>query len=147
MRSSGSASEGVDFLGTGWSFPPAFDARTGAAQLVSQIDDIHESLRILLGTTPGERVMRPAYGCGLRWLVFEPLTESTLTVMRSTIERAVLFFEPRITLGAVDFDLEEAHAGVLRIRLDYTIRTTNSRYNMVFPLYLDEGSVGPGIAP
>lgn len=147
MASTHQPREGADFLGTGWAFPPAFDSRSGAAQMVSQLDDIHESLRILLGTTPGERVMRPAYGCGLRWLVFEPLNESTLTVMRSTIERAVLFFEPRISLGAVDFDLDEAPQGVLRIRLEYTVRTTNSRYNMVFPLYLDEGSVGPGITP
>lgn len=135
------------FLGTGWAFPPAFDPRTGAALLVSQHDDIRESLHILLATTPGERVMRPSFGCGLRALLFEPLTESTLTEMRNTIERAVLFFEPRITLEGVEFDVTDAPEGVLRARLDYTVRTTNSRHNLVFPLYLDEGSVGPGIEP
>ncbi|MBL8348247.1 MAG: GPW/gp25 family protein [Rubrivivax sp.] len=135
------------FLGTGWAFPPAFDSRTRGALMVAQLDDVQESLRILLSTTPGERVMRPTYGCDLRRLVFEPLTLSTLTEMRSTIEQAVLFFEVRITLESVEFDLEEAQAGVLRIRLEYTVRTTNSRHNMVFPLYLEEGSVGPGIEP
>jgi uncharacterized protein len=135
------------FLGTGWAFPPAFDARTGGALMVSQVDDVRESLRILFGTTPGERVMRPSYGCHLKRLVFEPLNESTLTEMRNEIERAVLFFEARITLDSVDFDLEEAHAGVLRVRLEYTVRTTNARHNLVFPLYLNEGNVGPGIEP
>jgi len=135
------------FLGTGWAFPPAFDARTGDALMVSQVDDVRESLRILFGTTPGERVMRPSYGCHLKRLVFEPLNESTLTEMRNEIERAVLFFEARIALESVDFDLEESPAGVLRVRLEYTVRTTNARHNLVFPLYLDEGNVGPGIEP
>lgn len=135
------------FLGTGWAFPPAFDSRTRGALMVAQLDDVQESLRILLSTTPGERVMRPSYGCDLRRLVFEPLNESTLTEMRSTIERAILFFEVRITLDSVEFDLEETQAGLLRIRLEYTVRTTNSRHNMVFPLYLEQGSVGPGIEP
>lgn len=147
MPDSGSHSLEANFLGRGWAFPPAFDGRTGGALMVEQMDDVQESLHILLSTTPGERVMRPTYGCNLRRLVFEPLNESTLTEMRSTIEQAVLFFEVRITLESVEFDLEEAHAGVLRIRLEYTVRTTNSRHNMVFPLYRDEGSVGPGIEP
>jgi uncharacterized protein len=137
----------TQFLGKGWAFPPAFDSRTRGALMVAQLDDVQESLRILLSTAPGERVMRPTYGCDLRRLVFEPLSESTLTEMRDTIERAILFFEVRITLESVEFELEEAQAGVLRIRLEYTVRTTNSRHNMVFPLYLDEGSVGPGIEP
>lgn len=135
------------FLGTGWAFPPAFDGRTGGVLMVSQLDDVHESLRILFGTTPGERVMRPSYGCHLKRLVFEPLNESTLTEMRNEIERAVLFFEARITLESVDFDVEEAHAGLLRVRLEYTVRSTNARHNLVLPLYLDEGNVGPGIEP
>lgn len=147
MSGSGVPPIEANFLGTGWAFPPAFDSRTRGALMVSHIDDVRESLRILLSTTPGERVMRPSYGCDLRRLVFEPLDEGTLTQMRSAIEQAVLFFEARITLESVVFDLVEAEAGVLRIRLEYTVRTTNSRHNMVFPLYLDEGSVGPGIEP
>lgn len=147
MSGSGNLPLEAHFLGQGWAFPPAFNSRTRGALMVSQLDDVRESLRILLSTAPGERVMRPSYGCDLRRLVFEPLNEGTLTEMRSAIERAVLFFEVRITLESVEFDLDEAASGVLRIRLEYTVRTTNSRHNMVFPLYLDEGSVGPGIEP
>lgn len=146
MQHAGGKPLEAHFLGTGWAFPPAFDSRSGGALMVSQLDDVQESLRILLSTTPGERIMRPSYGCGLRRLVFEPLTESTLTEMRSVIERAVLFFEARITLEGVEFDLADAHAGVLKIRLDYTVRTTNTRHNLVYPLYLDEGRAGPGVA-
>jgi len=130
----------VSFLGKGWAFPPTFELQQRRAVLVSQVLDIEESLRILLSTHPGERVMQPSYGCDLKRMVFEPLNESTLTEIRSTIEKAVLFFEARITLDAVTFDVEDAVQGVLRIHLAYTVRTTNSRYNMVYPLYLQEGS-------
>lgn len=130
------------FLGTGWAFPPAFDARDRQALKVSHAQDVVESLRILFSTVPGERIMHPSYGCGLKRLVFEHVTESTLTELRSLIEKAVLFFEARITLNAVQIDTEGLPEGVLRLRLDYTLRQTNSRYNLVYPLYLQEAS-GP----
>ncbi|HUG26165.1 GPW/gp25 family protein [Piscinibacter sp.] len=128
------------FLGTGWSFPPAFDWRTKEAVMVSQEQDIEESLRILLSTVPGERVMQPSYGCGLQRMVFENINESTLTEIRSLVEKAVLFFEVRITLHEVQIDTAELFEGALRLRLEYTIRTTNTRNNMVYPLYLREGT-------
>ena len=127
------------FLGTGWAFPPAFDLAGRAALMVTQVQDVHESLHILMSTVPGERVMQPGYGCGLQRLVFETLNESTLTEMRSLIEKAVLFFEVRVALDSVDFDTVDTLEGVLRIKLDYTIRSTNTRHNMVYPLYLHEG--------
>ncbi len=130
----------VSFLGQGWAFPPAFDPHQRRALLVSQVADIEESLRILFATNPGERVMQPGYGCGLQRLVFETLNESTLTEMRSTIEKAVLFFEPRVTLDELDFDVEDTLNGVLRIRLTYTVRSINTRFNLVYPLYLQEAS-------
>lgn len=138
------------FLGTGWAFPPSFDGITLGARMVSHEDDVRESLHILLGTAPGERVMHPSYGCGLKRLVFETLNQNLLTEMRSVIEKAVLFFETRITLEQVEFQLPEAAApnrrdleGVLLIELSYTIRATNTRHNMVYPMYLEEGSAGP----
>lgn len=139
---------GIDarFLGTGWAFPPAFDVRSKAALMVSQEEDIAESLRILLSTVPGERVMQPTYGCGLQRMVFETVNESTLTEIRSIVEKAVLFFEVRITLERVDIDTSRLFEGVLEIRLDYTVRTTNTRHNMVYPLYLLEAS-GRGFSP
>lgn len=131
----------LDFLGTGWAFPPAFDRRTRGAVMVSGVADVEESLRILLTTTPGERVMHPSYGCGLRRMVFETMNDSTLTEIRSLIEKAILFFEARIALNAVDIDTSGLYDGVLRIRLDYTLRNSNSRHNLVFPLYLREGEM------
>ncbi len=125
------------FLGTGWGFPPSF-ARFGGglrARMVSEEEDIRESLHILLSTAPGERVMQPDYGCGLRRLVFAHLNDSTLTEIRDVIGQAVLFHEVRITLNAVDVDAGEWAEGLLRLRLDYTVRTTNTRTNMVYPFY------------
>lgn len=128
------------FLGTGWSFPPSFDFRTKQAVLVSQVQDIEQSLYILLSTTPGERIMQPTYGCGLRRMVFETINESTITEIKDIVSRAVLFFEVRITLHEVQVETDALLDGVLRLRLDYTVRTTNSRHNMVYPLYLQEGT-------
>lgn len=128
------------FLGTGWGFPPEFHPYFRAAKMVSWEEDIHESLRILLATSPGERVMQPTYGCGLGALVFENITESVVTEIKDLIERAVLFFEPRITLNRIDVDDADVYEGLLKIHLDYTIRTTNTRSNMVYPFYFLEGT-------
>ncbi|MBI1395198.1 MAG: hypothetical protein GC151_04390 [Betaproteobacteria bacterium] len=128
------------FLGTGWSFPPAFDPRTRGAVMVSQDEDVAQSLRILLSTVPGERVMHPAFGCGLNRMVFEQITEAMLTELRDLIRRAILFFEPRVTLEEVDVSADRAVDGILDIRIDYTIRSTNTRTNLVYPLYLFEGN-------
>jgi len=130
----------TQFLGTGWGFPPAFDPRTREVVMVTQQQDVEESLRILLSTSPGERVMHPTYGCGLQRMVFENIDESRLTEIRSLVERAVLFFEPRVVLHEVMIDTDELFAGILRLRLDYSIRTTNTRHNLVYPLYLAEGT-------
>ena len=130
-----------DFLGAGWAFPPAFDRRTRGGVMVSGVTDVEESLRILLTTAPGERIMHPTYGCGLRRMVFETINDSTLTEIRSLIQQAILFFEARIALNAIDIDTAGMYDGVLRIRLDYTLRSSNSRYNFVFPLYVREGEV------
>ena len=128
------------FLGKGWGFPPEFDPRMGAARMVAAEEDVTESLRILMDTSPGERVMQPAYGCGLKALVFENITEDALTVVKDTIRRAVLFFEPRITLEDIEADASRADEGILILKLVYTIRTTNSRSNMVYPFYFLEGT-------
>ena len=134
--------DGVDksFLGTGWNFPPQFGRQNREAAMVSEDEDIRQSLRILFSTSPGERVMYPAYGCGLKGLVFHGLTEGTITQMKDLIERAVLFYETRVTLDRVLVDTGSAPEGVIRIELEYTVRSTNSRSNMVYPFYLLEGS-------
>ena len=131
-----------NFLGVGWSFPPEFHKQTNAfgVKMVAYEEDIAESLRILLSTVPGERIMQPTYGCGLHAMVFETINESTITELKDIIERSVLFFEPRITLESIDIDAEDSLEGSLKIQLNYTVRQTNTRSNIVYPFYYLEGS-------
>jgi phage baseplate assembly protein W len=130
------------FLGVGWSFPPEFHKYADRldVKMVDEEEDIRESLRILLSTRPGERVMQPDYGCGLHTMVFENLDESTVTELKDIIERAVLFYEPRITLEGIDVNAEDELEGRLKIQLNYTVRKTNTRSNIVYPFYYLEGS-------
>ncbi len=129
-----------NFLGTGWAFPPSFNGPRREAAMVSHEDDIRESLRILFSTNPGERVMQPTYGCGLKKKVFANIDASTLTEIKDLVEKAVLFFEVRITLNSIDIDTGNMFEGELRLLLDYTIRTTNTRNNMVYPFYFRQGT-------
>lgn len=126
------------FLGTGWSFPPQFTSKGLAT--VSAEQDIHESLLILLSTTPGERVMQPIYGCGLKAHVFDALNESSFAVMRDTVEKAILFFEPRVIVERIDISDEDYVEGKIQLHVHYRVRATNNRYNLVYPFYFNEGS-------
>jgi phage baseplate assembly protein W len=108
--------------------------------MVSWDEDIRESLRILLATSPGERILQPTYGCGLHALLFSNVSESVKTEIKDLIDRAILFFEPRITLNRIDIDDTDRYEGLLKLSLDYTIRTTNTRSNMVYPFYFIEGT-------
>ena len=130
------------FLGIGWSFPPEFHKFADAfgVKMVEEEEDIRESLKILLSTRPGERVMQPAFGCGLQAMVFDTINESTITEIKDIIERAILFFEPRITLEDIDVGTEDALEGRLNIQLNYCVRKTNTRSNIVYPFYHLEGS-------
>lgn len=128
------------FLGRGWAFPPEFDRYSKGPRMVDQEDDIRESLRILMSTRPGERTMRPDYGCGIRSLVFDVMNESVLTEIRDHVQRAVLFFEPRIALDSVEINIDRASEGRLDIDIAYSIKGTNSRSNLVYPFYLLEGT-------
>jgi len=127
------------FLGVGWKFPPTFDKKTSSVEMVSDESDIHESLQILLSTRLGERVMMPDFGCNLNILAFENIDSNTLTEARHMVEMSILNYEPRINLEEVTIEPDTLN-GIIYITLDYTIRKTNSRTNMVFPYYLTEGT-------
>lgn len=131
--------ENRTFLGRGWIFPPALDKDGTPTRMSAYEEKIRQSLWMLLSTSPGERVHRYDYGCPVRRYVFEVMDISTQTLLCDEIERAVVMFEPRVDLNRVDFEVDEA-AGILRITLDYTIRRTNRRTNMVYPFYLHEGT-------
>lgn len=128
------------FVGTGWSFPPEFLAMPGTVKLSDGLTDIEESLRILLSTLPGERVMQPAYGCDLTPLLFEPLTTTLRTVTEDRVKTSIYYHEPRIEPLRVGVSLDDAVQGVLLIEISYRIRANNTRHNYVFPYHLEEGS-------
>lgn len=128
------------FLGRGWAFPPRFDLVSRTVAMVESERDIAESLAILLRTRPGERVMQPTYGCGLHSIVFETISEGLITEIRDRIERAILFFEPRVEVGRIAVGAERSVEGVLDISIDYRVRSTNTRNNIVYPFYFREGT-------
>jgi uncharacterized protein len=133
----------ASFLGTGWSFPPRFSRGGAEVEVVSDVEDVHQSLQILLGTRRGERPMQERFGANLDTVLFEEMDQGLVNRVTSLIHDAILEHEPRVDLRGVD--VTPAHeAGVLRIRIDYAVRGTNSRYNMVFPFYLNE-AVAPGL--
>lgn len=127
------------YLGIGWSFPPTFDRKARAVELVSAETDINQSLHLLLSTALGERVMQPTYGCNLDRLLFEPLSLSVITFIKDQVETAIIYHEPRIELENLDLSLDEQNQGLVRLSIDYLIVSTNTRSNYVFPFYLEEG--------
>ncbi|MGZ0020521.1 GPW/gp25 family protein [Nitrosomonas sp. wSCUT-2] len=130
------------FLGTGWGFPPEFQIN-GSVKRISAEEDIRESLYILLSTNPGERVMQPTYGCGLKAQIFEEINETAVTVMIDLVRRAILFFEPRIIVEAITVESDNANDilnGLIKINISYIVRTTNNRHNIVYPFYFTEGT-------
>ncbi|MEM9212735.1 MAG: GPW/gp25 family protein [Cyanobacteria bacterium P01_F01_bin.150] len=128
------------YLGTGWSFPPTFEREARRVQLVSAEEDIHQSLQILLSTRLRERVMQPTYGCDLTDLVFEALTPTVASNIKEQVRTAILYHEPRIRVNRLDLSLDDQLEGIVLIEVDYTIISTNSRFNAVYPFYIQEGS-------
>jgi phage baseplate assembly protein W len=128
------------FLGRGWAFPPTFAQGGAQVETVSGPQDVHESLQIILSTRPGERVMQESFGCELSDLAFEEVNQALLNRITRRVTDAIVRHEPRVKLDLVDIDTGSAAEGVLRIRLQYTVRATNSRFNMVYPFYLDEAA-------
>jgi Bacteriophage baseplate protein W len=129
-----------DFLGKGWSFPPTFNINSKSVEVTEKELDIQKSLEILLTTTVGERIMEPKYGCDMVDLVFEPLNTTVKTIMIDRIQTAILYFEPRIDAKNISMDIQNEAEGVVLIEIDYIVRSTNSRFNFVYPYYIDEGT-------
>ena len=128
----------IKFLGTGWSFPPEFSKKEKRVLMTSGEEDIRKSLEILLTTSLGERIMLPGYGCDVRQLLFEPLTTTLKTYISELIKNAILYHEPRIKLNKVSLDKTIETEGYVDIQIDFTIKTTNSRTNYVYPFYIEE---------
>ncbi|WP_020570409.1 GPW/gp25 family protein [Neolewinella persica] len=130
-----------DYLGIGWSFPPDFSQAAGGVEMSSGPQDVAESLRILISTLPGERAMRPDYGAAFQDLLFESMDTTTQTEFFDRIRIALLQYEPRILVDKLALDTSFLTEGRVELVVDYRIRATNTRYNFVYPFYLEEGSL------
>lgn len=127
------------FLGVGWQFPLELSQGTNACHMVTNETNLAQSLWTLLSTSPGERVHRCDYGCYLRRYAFELMDTTAETLLRDEIERSIILFEPRVAVDSVTFRTNQTE-GILYIEIDYTIRQTNRRSNMVYPFFLNEGT-------
>jgi phage baseplate assembly protein W len=131
------------FLGRGWSFPPAFSRGGAEVEMVSGAEDIRQSLGILLSTRLGERLMQDEFGCDLQHVLFEEIDQGLVNTLTALVSDAILYHEPRISLDRLDISESDDEPGLLLISLDYTIRSANSRFNMVYPFYINEAAT-PG---
>ncbi|MBN9297679.1 MAG: GPW/gp25 family protein [Filimonas sp.] len=129
----------ASFLGTGWQFPPQFSRQAKGALMLSDEADIKNSLEVLLSTRVGERLMQPKFGCNLDELLFEPLSVTLQTYIKDLVSTAIFYYEPRIQPDNVTLVAAEEE-GVVLMTIDYTIRSTNTRHNLVYPFYLNEGT-------
>jgi phage baseplate assembly protein W len=124
-----------EIIGTGLGFPLRVD-RQGAIALVSGTDDIDEALTLILSTAQGERPMRPLFGCGIHDYVFESIDAYTIGRLEREVRIAIDRWEPRIEIANLSIDTSEAEVGKLVIELDYIVRATNDRRNLVYPFYV-----------
>jgi phage baseplate assembly protein W len=129
-----------EYLGKGWSFPPTFNTTVGEVVMTEQIEDIQKSLEVLLATRVGERVMQPKYGCNMDDLVFEALDTGTKTLIKDKVQTAILYFEPRIDAKKIELNTDNELEGIIVVEIEYVVRSTNSRFNFVYPYYRNEGT-------
>lgn len=127
------------FLGIGWSFPPTFRREWYGVEMLVEEADVHSSIEIILKTLNGERVMLPTFGANLQPYAFEPMNPATVALIERIVREALVLHEPRIIVDDLVTTVNQAE-GRLEISIPYTIITTNTRYNYVFPFYMDEAT-------
>lgn len=123
----------TSFLGNGWSFPPEFVLETGEVVMTADEEDIQSSLKILFGTAIGERFFNPKYGLDMQEMLFEPMSTTMKTYLIDRVKIAILIYEPRIEMLSLDLDTTAQNEGKISIVMEYKVRATNSRYNLVYP--------------
>jgi len=132
---------GQEFLGVGWACPMSCDELSKDIALSRYEKDVEEAILIILKTAPGERVMRPDFGCGIHEYVFAPNNAQTAGMIRFHVEQALARWEPRIEELSVQVNSDSYRPEVLLIDIGYTVRSTDSRFNIVYPFYLERGDV------
>ena len=126
------------FLGVGWKYPVGLD-ETGRIEMSQYEESIRDAIWIILGTSQGERMMHPDFGCGIHDLVFEVNNAATAGRVVSAVRDALINWEPRIDV--LDVQATPKGSGeILLIRIDYRVRTTNNTFNLVYPYYLERST-------
>lgn len=129
------------FLGKGWAFPPEFYVGGAEVEMVSGEEDIRQSLQILLSTSLKERIMHPGFGCELNRFLFEEAGQRLIHDIQHVVSNAILLYEPRVKVEEVQVLGSDTENGLITISIDYTVRTTNNRFNLVYPFYINEASI------
>ncbi len=127
-----------EFIGRGWAFPLRTDP-TGGIALVMREREIEEAIRLVLGTSPGERPMRPEFGCRIHDYVFASADGATASAIAAEVRDAIRRWEPRVDVEDVQVSFDARDAAVMYIDIKYAIRRTNDRRNLVFPFYVIPG--------
>jgi phage baseplate assembly protein W len=141
MSTNDQTADRKDFLGRGWAMPVELDPQTGHVASVAYEDDIRQSILIILQTSPGERVMRPNFGCGINELVFAALDSTAIQRIVSDVQDALRRCEARIELLGVTVEETPSSEGKLIVEVEYRVRRTNQVGNLVFPFYFREGGL------
>ena len=128
-----------EFLGTGWAFPVR-QGPDGAIATARYEESVRQSVWLVLGTAPGERVMRPDFGCGIHDLVFSVADTTTAGLVAAAVRAALVRWEPRLDLLDVQVAPDSAEPTTLLVRVDYRVRATNNVFNLVYPFYLEGGT-------
>ncbi len=130
----------TEFLGVGWQFP-VMRSTTDMSRfaLAKYEDSIQQAIRIVLSTSKGERVMRPDFGCGLHELIFDPNNASTRGLAEHYVREALLNWEPRIEVLQVEANSAGTQEEAIILTISYRVRATDSRFNLVYPFYLERG--------
>jgi len=132
--------ENKGFLGTGWSFPPKFDKYSKSVKMDDGEIDIENSIRIILGTYPGERLMNPKFGCTVKRMNFENIDKGNVTSIQEIVGNSLLLYEPRVKFENIEIISQDEQEGLIILQLNYNIISTNTRHNIVFPYYFTEGT-------
>ncbi len=127
------------FLGVGWGFPVKKDEETNCLTLAAHENSIKQAIWIIISTAKGERVMRPDFGCGIHELVFAPNDAATQGLAKSHVSEALRVWEPRIEVLDISVRAAGAQEEVMHVNIEYCVRTTDNRFNLVYPFYLQRG--------
>ncbi|MBI9043733.1 MAG: GPW/gp25 family protein [Anaerolineaceae bacterium] len=125
------------FLGNGLNFPLKLNPR-GEIMLITGSQDIEQSIRIILGTRPGERVMRPEFGCRAQELLFEPRSAATISMLQEYVLESLTFWEPRIEVQSVNVNDDGNYDGSLIAEIIYLIKSTHDTRSIVYPFFIEE---------